>query len=154
MVADASASTPTAAAHVVNGSWDRLRKLDEQAQLLAHRYESSIATLRADITGHAHRLSTQLARLSGTADRYQQRLEGALAAIGERMVSMRDTVMRAERQLTASSPERLLGLGYSIVTGPDGAVVRSAKQLRHDQEVTTRLGSGAFVSVVKELTSK
>jgi exonuclease VII large subunit len=83
-----------------------------------------------------------------------QRLLHSLAIVGQGIMHIRQTVDSAERHLTAANPDRLLKLGYSIVTDPTGAVVRTVSQLRHGQTVTTRLSKGAFVSEVKELKSE
>ena len=82
------------------------------------------------------------------------RLCQGLDRLGARIVRMQDRVVSAERHLTASSPERLLRLGYSIVTDETDAVVRNVTQLRHGQAVSTRLAKGSFTAEVKELSSK
>ncbi|HXV26534.1 MAG TPA: exodeoxyribonuclease VII large subunit [Candidatus Paceibacterota bacterium] len=154
MAADASASTPTATAHVINASWDRLRRLPETSQKLVFAYDTALSAVRADVGGHAHRLATQMARIAGAADRIQQRLGHALAHVGHRIGHLRDAVERHDRFLASVSPERQLRLGYSIVTDGAGSVIRDAAQLKPGHAVRTRLARGAFVSEVKELSSE
>jgi exonuclease VII large subunit len=61
-------------------------------------------------------------------------------------------VQAGERHLAAANPERLLRLGYSIVTDPaTGAVIRSAAQLRRGQTVSTRLAKGSYSSQVQKV---
>lgn len=153
MAADASASTPTGAAQAVNETWERLRDSSQTAQRLSFAYESVLTSTRADVSGHAHRLGTYLVRLSGAADQLAQRLRHGLSRVGHRIEHIKEATMRYERQLAGSSPERLLKLGYSIVSDETGGIVRAAKELRPGQSVRTRLAKGSFVSDVKELLS-
>lgn len=153
MAADASASTPTGAAQAVNGTWDRLRTLPQTAQRLSFAYDAVLSTVGADISAYGHRLSTQLARIAGAADRLSQQLGHALSHIGNQIDRVRESVGRYERQLSASNPQRLLKLGYSIVEDEMGGVIRSSGQLRRGQSIRTRLAKGSFTADVKELLS-
>lgn len=154
MAADASASTPTATAHLVNGSWDRLRHVGKAAQRISFAYENVLSSAQADIASHAHRIGTYLARIAGAADRLSQRLTHGLAGIGQRIVHVKELVARYEQHLAAASPERQLKLGYAIVSDQSGAVVREIRGLRQGATVSTRLAKGSFVSEVKELISE
>ena len=154
LAADVTASTPTGAAHVINATWDRLRNLPQTAQRLAYEYEAALSATKADVHASAHRLAVHLARIAGRGIEFEQRLRQGLERVGQRIARMQDRVASAERHLAASSPERLLRLGYSIVTDTAGAIVRNTAQLRHGQEVQTRLAKGSFTAHVKELSSQ
>jgi len=154
MAADASASTPTGAAHAVNETWARLRQLSRTAQRLAYAYASLLASARSDVDAAAHRLGTLMVRVSGAARRLAERLQHRLFDIGARIAHTRERATGLERQLTAADPARLLRLGYGIVTDEMGGIVRSIKNIRHGQPVHTRLADGAFIAEVKELPSK
>jgi exodeoxyribonuclease VII large subunit len=153
MAADASASTPTATAHLINATWDRLVRVPLLGQRLGAAYEALLSSAQAEVRASGHRLAVQLARLAGRGREYEHALRRVLERVGQRIAAIRDTIAAAERQLAASDPERLLKVGYSIVSDEAGAVIRSASQLRHGQSVRTRLARGAFTSVVKELES-
>ncbi len=154
MAADASASTPTATAVLINASWDRLRNISGQADTLSYAMERTIATERGRLDGAWHRLGGFVQRIIGAGQRLQQSIALATQRVGRAIEQVRQTVDAAERQLVAMSPERQLRLGYSIVTDDAGAVIRAAGQLRHGQVVSTRLSKGAFVSEIKELQSE
>ena len=132
MAADASASTPTATAHLVNQSW---------------------APLTIDVPAMASRLMVHLTRMAGRGIQLQQALAAGLERIGDRIASIREEVASRARHLESASPERLLRLGYSIVSDEAGAIIRRASQLRHGQTVSTRLATGSFTSDVKEVSS-
>ncbi len=154
MAADASASTPTATAVLINASWERLRNVAGQADALSYAMERALGTQRGRLDGAWHRLDGFVQRILGAGERLQQRIALATQRVGQAIEQVRQTVDAAERQLVAVSPERQLRLGYSIVTDDAGAVIRAAGQLRHGQVVNTRLAKGAFASEVKELQSE
>lgn len=154
MAADASASTPTATAHLINATWDRLLQVPLLGQRLGSAYGAMLSSAQAEVRAAGHRLAVQLARLAGRGREFEHRLRRALERVGQRIAAIRDTVAAAERQIAASNPERLLRVGYSIVADETGAVIRSAHELRHGQTVRTRLARGAFTSVVKDLESE
>lgn len=155
MAADASASTPTATAHLVNQSWGALTTdVPSLASQLVYGYEALLSSANADVRSSASRLAVHLARVAGRGMQLQQKLRQGLERIGDRIAAMRQEITSRARHLEASSPERLLRLGYSIVTDEIGGVVKRVGQLHHSQTVHTRLANGSFSSVVKELSSK
>lgn len=154
LAADASGSTPTAAAHLINISWDRLRNIGRSAQQLEYRFDSVISGLRSNISAHTHRLAMHLGRVAGRGRELEHRLIGHMDRIGHAIGHMTQTVDAAERHLAAANPERLLKLGYSMVTDETGGVIKNISQLRHGQKVYTRLGKGSFTSEIKELQSE
>lgn len=154
LAADASGSTPTAAAHIINATWAPLtEQLPRLAQRLAYAYDAALATARADTDGLAHRLAVHLGRVAGAGNLLAQRLSGGLERVGARIGQLREAITAHERHLAAANPERVLRLGYSIVTDEAGAVIRSARQLRAGQTVRTRLAQGAFAAEVNEVSS-
>ncbi len=154
MASDAEASTPTATAHVVNQSWAKLTTdVPALAAKLAYNYSTVLDAANADVRTSAGRLAVHLARLAGRGRELEQRLQYGLGRIGDRISAVREEVASYARHLDASSPERLLHLGYSIVSDAAGSIIRSAGQLHTDQEVRTRLANGSFVSAVKDVSS-
>lgn len=154
MAADASASTPTATAVLINTTWDRLRNVAGQADRLSYVMERALAGERERLNEGWHRLDGFVERVLGAGSRLYQKITMASQRVGQAIEQARSTVDAAERQLVAVSPERQLRLGYSIVTDDAGAVIRTSGQLRHGQIVNTRLAKGAFVSQIKELQSE
>jgi exodeoxyribonuclease VII large subunit len=56
------------------------------------------------------------------------------------------------RHLEASDPERLLRLGYSIVTDRRGTVIRSACQVSVGESVQARIAEGRFTALVEKVS--
>lgn len=154
MAADASASTPTATAVLVNASWDRLRDVSGQASTLAFAMERVLRSHRSRLDTAWHRLDGYLERVLSAGRRLYERMTVCLDRIGQSIERIGQTIAHAERTLAAVNPERQLRLGYSIVTDAAGGVIRNASQLRHGQTVTTRLARGSFTAEVKELQSE
>lgn len=153
MAADASASTPTATAGVINASWDRLRNIEQTAHQLQYAYEAALASHRADVVAHTNRLATQLTRLVGHGRELTQQLVHGLGRIGDGITRISQTITAAERHLAAANPERQLRLGYSIVRDHSGVLIRSVTQLRAGMMVNARLHAGSFTSEIKEVQS-
>lgn len=154
MTADASASTPTATAHLINQSWAPLTAdVPVLASRLAVAYQSALTSVQAEAAAHTSRLAVHLTRIAGRGAQLQQKLRAGLERIGDRIASIKEEITSRARHLDSSSPERLLRLGYSIVSDETGAVIRHARQLHHGQTVRTRLANGSFVSDVKDVSS-
>jgi exonuclease VII large subunit len=61
-------------------------------------------------------------------------------------------MLAANRQLlSAYDPKRRLAQGWSIVTGPDGAVLSSIAGVRVGERVSVRLSDGTFESTIDEM---
>ncbi|MDA8044588.1 MAG: exodeoxyribonuclease VII large subunit [Actinomycetota bacterium] len=70
-------------------------------------------------------------------------------------VGRADGRLGAERRhLHALSPQRTLERGYAVLTGPDGAVLRSAGQVRPGDVVRARLAVGTVEASVLDVTSE
>ncbi|HUO75851.1 MAG TPA: exodeoxyribonuclease VII large subunit [Candidatus Paceibacterota bacterium] len=155
LVADASASTPTGAAHTLNGTWSRLTSdVPALASRLGHGYGSALAASSADVRSLTHRIAVHLARLSGRGAQLREGLVHGTDRLGDRIRGVMEQVDVAAQRLDASNPERLLGLGYSIVTDGTGTVIRSAGGLKTGQIVRTRVASGSFTSAIKDVSSE
>lgn len=110
------------------------------ARLRMERRATAIAELRPDraLAGRRERLAIGA-----------MRLQRDLASILQRS---RHRVESIERELIVAGPASVLARGYSVTTGPDGAPIRSAAQVRAGQTVRTRVADGAFDSTVAGAT--
>ncbi|HEU5064827.1 MAG TPA: exodeoxyribonuclease VII large subunit [Gaiellaceae bacterium] len=129
LVADARASTPTAAARLV---------VPDLADLTA-RLDRSRATLSRGARG--------------TLDRERRRLDGARDQLRRAPVLMlerrRAALEHAAGRLRALSPRATLERGYAIVRVED-EIVRSSAQLGPGAKVEVELGTGSFGARVEE----
>lgn len=177
LAADRRAPTPTGAAELaVPVRADLLRELTRRGQRLEAAAGGRVrqARRRLEMAARAHGLfapgllvarwrerldaaERRLARVEPSArvraDRV--RLDQAEARLQR---AMRTALLRAQeglaggaQRLESLSPLRVLARGYSLTTGPDGAVVREASALRPGDRVRTRLEQGAFTARVESV---
>jgi exodeoxyribonuclease VII large subunit len=66
------------------------------------------------------------------------------AAMRGRLDALAQCVAHAGAELDLVSPSAVLARGYAIVTGPDGAIVRSAGAVAPGDAVSVALGDGGF----------
>ncbi len=129
LVADARASTPTAAARLV---------VPDLTELTARLDRSRAALSR----GARSALDREQRRLDGTRDH----LRRAPMLMLERR---RAAVEHAAGRLRALSPRATLERGYAIVRS-EGEIVRSSEQVGSGTKVDVELGSGSFGARVEE----
>jgi exodeoxyribonuclease VII large subunit len=129
LVADARASTPTAAARLV---------VPDLAELVARLDRSRAALSR----GARSTLDRERRRLDGTRDH----LRRAPMLMLERR---RAAVEHAAGRLRALSPRATLERGYAIVRSGD-TIIRSSEQVSSGTKVDVELGSGSFGARVEE----
>lgn len=159
-VADARASTPTAAAELVSPSREALGHRLEALQGRLCRAASRSLEARMQHVDHlgkrlthpGERISNQAAQLEHLGRRLAQSgsrlLEGRDWRVKEQARRLRSnwggyagrlalTLQRAESQLTHLNPVLVLERGYSIVEGQDGAIIRDSA--RTDRGDTLRI---------------
>ncbi len=133
------------------------RRLEEATQRLDLSEQSLHRSLESQFTGLHQRLEALGARVR------QHRPDQILALHGERIARIaamlserfqqrlrreRDRLTRASDMLRLLSPEQTLARGYTITTGADGSVLRSAAAAKPGEELQTRLRDGTVISVI------
>ncbi len=124
-------------------------RLERATARLAHVRPEAVFAQRA---AKLHMISERLNR--GIAARIDQR--SRLASMHVQLHSatvrhvrrMRERLTGIEQRLAAVDPNGVLRRGYSITTDSHGGVVRSIKNVRSGEVVSTRVSDGAFTSVV------
>ncbi|MCU0678934.1 MAG: exodeoxyribonuclease VII large subunit [Planctomycetes bacterium] len=175
LVADQAVSTPTAAAVLVNGAWQRLKDELPRAETdLKQAFSASLADRKGALEHLSHRLANYLRALAFSYQDLYNRLEQGWRLVGEiikqagaavtqaaarlgrdfeiSIARDRERIGAAEKFLSGASPERTLALGYSIVTNQAGRVVKSAADLRRGEKIRAKLHQGGFEAVVEEIT--
>lgn len=170
-VADLRSGTPSLAATQVlpdlagleRAIGDMLRRSGSAAAAITQAATGRLAavdtsrSLREGVAGASSRLELAGLRLAGLhpASRIE-RAESRLVGAGWRRLTW-EALGRADgrlaselRHLAALSPQRTLERGYSVVTGPDGAVVRAAAQVSPGDAISVRLAGGRLTAAVTE----
>lgn len=128
LAADYMVSTPTAAAHLVNASW-------EAAFQKIQRFAYLINTIRTKMKRDAERMS------------YQQ--NAILLSFENIMKQARHRLDLAQTTVTGNDPLRQLRLGYSI-TRHHGMILKTADGLKPDDLIETQFARGSAVSKIKK----
>ena len=127
IVAHTSAKTPTAAAELL------IHAMLAQAQWLADVQQDVVAAVHDRVDGEKHRLQSLVQRIPVVTALFMQEQHHKLDL--------------NQKYIEASSPERLLALGYSI-TRVNGKAVRSIDDIAPGDEVVTVVTGGEFASKV------
>lgn len=129
LAADFMTSTPTAAAHLINRSWeDAFAKVRQFASIM-NRIEDRMRRLRMDLD---IALKSVIDHTADSISRIKERLENA------------------ERVMKVNDPTRQLKLGYSIVRG-HGKVIKSVKGLGKGDELEIQFSDGAVESNITSI---
>jgi exodeoxyribonuclease VII large subunit len=151
LVADARASTPTAAARLVVPDEAELRARLESAQAALRReVERVVARARERLAADAARLARApaalLERRRTELALARERLGRAPAGVLDRWRAALDSLAG---RLRALSPEATLARGYAIVRTDEG-IVRRAETLAPGALVDVELSEGGFAARVEE----
>ncbi len=145
-VADLRAVTPTAAADRAVPDTQQLRQLldtyqKEMGDSLRHRMEMARQRLQAmDPSAFAAGILTRIDYEQMHLDHLREDMEKQL----QEMISERRHRIDMLRQvIDAANPYDILRRGYSMVTGKDGKVVRSADELAEGSEITIKMSDGS-----------
>ncbi len=149
LVADAVASTPSAAAELVLPDREQFaQRIDEASLGLAARWERLVGR-------HRHRLDELRRRLKHPArtvetgrKRHGELVERLDRAVGRRLGRARDGLQALRDRLVALSPTAVLSRGYAIAHGPRG-VVRSVDDAPPGTALEVQVADGRLPVVVQ-----
>lgn len=127
IVAHTSAKTPTAAAELL------VHAMLAQAQWLADVQQGVVASVRNRVDAEKYRLQSLVQRIPVATALFMQARHHKLDL--------------CQKYIDASSPERILALGYSI-TRVNGKAVRSIDDIMSGDDVVTAVAGGEFTSKV------
>ncbi|MCH2144400.1 MAG: exodeoxyribonuclease VII large subunit [Phycisphaerales bacterium] len=177
LVADQRASTPTqAAVHLVPDAEELLAQVDYQADRLASALRRRLELMRERFGRSPARLVRALAasfdrkrlRMANLATALEgKRPTAQVSAAGAKVTALQDRLALAldgrlqraasdldarSRQLRSVGPRAVLARGYACTLDADGRVVRSIRDVRSGQTLTTILSDGRFDATVQDRT--
>ncbi len=173
LVADWSASTPTAVAHVINESWSaitetvplrinmifkkfaqKIRSIEHRSGLAQRSMSHAISNLFSSFKRYEENLifarSKILKYISDTKEKTNEFTNRTFSNMEFFLKKLSEKLDDYERVLTLSNPENILKKGYGIVYGKNGKLVRSVKQVNIGDTVVTHLFDGNIESVVNK----
>jgi len=154
MAADVMVSTPTAAANLLNESWN-------QALLLVERYERKILASYGMIFEKFTAIEN---KFKISLQNFKNNLVGVtsdVAAFGKKCVlgysllcdRFSQKLQSIEKMIELNNPERNLKLGYSIATF-NGKIIRKVKDVKAGDEISLKLADGVVFSEVRGVNSE
>ncbi len=173
LAADIMVSTPTAAAHAVSQTWQRL--FDDLPRLqteLVHLGDVNMQRVKTQFQLHTQAVLGWCSRLSQSyratrdalvshVDRYKNWIAQTRTAVTERLerivqlqsaarVQLVNRIDAVEAVLEQGNPERLLQLGYSIAHTEKGTVVRSVADVGLGEDLHVQVRDGVIHTTVRE----
>lgn len=176
MVADWSASTPTAVAHTINQSWDELvYGLPQLEQTLLHATRRRIASLQHQaavltqgITAAMHRFLARITTLEQSVRTWallvRQRTETVhhcvvseeerfVARLRSAVEGVRSRISAYERVLLIGDPERQLARGYAMLSTTGGRIVKKTGDVQKGDVLNVRMQDGTIDTTVTGIHS-
>jgi len=174
LTADLYVSTPSIAAITMNRSWERLESslplltselmngfsiVLEEKKNLARAYLGRLIfgierLLRIPREFRA-RIRMEISILEKKSEEIKLRTRREMATIVQslkmRLEQMRGLIQSGKAYLEGVSPERNLRLGYSIVMGSEGQVIKRIDDVKVGDHLSTLLAEGSFVSEVESI---
>jgi exodeoxyribonuclease VII large subunit len=167
LVADKYTSTPTAAAILINTSWQRLAtQLPHLQSLLISNYKLALENERATLSSLTHQLTgnfnqvfnrysylaekirrggEKIENLIDQSKKEMQIFASKLYTEMNRAIQTRlETVASTEKLIYAASPERNLKLGYSLAYNREGQIIRKARDVKAGENLKIKLHQGSI----------
>ncbi|MFH2104953.1 MAG: exodeoxyribonuclease VII large subunit [Parcubacteria group bacterium] len=177
LVGDTLTSTPTAAAVLINETWQRLEeKLPASEQLLLHNFEKALNNKCVQLSGLMSELNNKFGQIFLKLKNLRQKLRDELSNLGREAVMAREKAMEMagnlvqrfeqalnrvgkglveqEKYLAGVNPERNLKLGYSIVRNKAGQIVRDVKGIKVGEKIIAQVQQGEIESRVEKISNK
>ena len=129
-VADKRASTPTGAAELATVD---MREIEQTFQYDIETMQKSLRDRVADTKKDIEDLKEQLYK-----------------SIKDRINELSKDIKARENQLEALNPKKVLKRGYSISANKDGQVIKSIKDVKKGEKITTTLCDGTIISTIEE----
>lgn len=152
LVADRETSTPSIAALAVNSSWDRaFSQVPVAERDILGRFEGLLQGISATMDLASEKM---IGRLNGLVTRYRDIARTLREGLASALEETANRLASLEKSLALADPARNLRLGYSLVFGPGGRVVRDAALLKKGDILRTRMHHGEVESKVEKVTGK
>ncbi|MFH1509632.1 MAG: exodeoxyribonuclease VII large subunit [Candidatus Nealsonbacteria bacterium] len=151
MAADASESTPTAVANLLNKSWDQAllfferyeREIIDRYEMILDNYKEIENKLKISFNNFKNILIVTDTKLEEVLIKFLSNFKSLLIMVGQK-------IDQAEKVILLNNPERQLRLGYSIVS-INGKIVREIKDVKIGEKICTKLVDGKITSEIKNI---
>ncbi|MBI3633773.1 MAG: exodeoxyribonuclease VII large subunit [Candidatus Vogelbacteria bacterium] len=156
LVADVSVSTPTAAANLINGTWDDLVfGLPRLQDYILRSYEEVIRIANDRASNFVSKMVGQIRSIFLNFEVLSEKItKDAVRAIARALDRKNEIVSRIEKLITLANPERVLRLGYSLTKGSDNKIIRNVGGLKTGERLRTLFIDGSVESIIDKINNK
>ncbi len=150
LVAHTSLKTPTAVAEfIINTCSEFIEQLNELQDRLQTALSEEIRAqhdlLHNYISALSHRMQLVTMQSNNKLLHIRQTLQHSTQTI---LLKAANDIQLAETRIIAKEPKTILKQGYTLTTSADGTIVRSSKQLKANDKITTHFADGTISSTV------
>ena len=150
LVANTSLKTPTAVAEfIINTCSEFIEKLNEQQDrlqtVLSEEIRAQHDLLNNYISALSHRLQLVTMQSNNKLLHIRQTLQHSAQTI---LLKATNDLQLIETRIVAKEPKTILKQGYTLTTSADGTIIRSSKQLKANEKITTHFADGTISSTV------
>lgn len=150
LVANTSLKTPTAVAEfIINTCSEFIEQLNEQQDrlqtVLSEEIRAQHDLLNNYISALSHRMQLVTMQSNNKLLHIKQTLQHSAQTI---LLKAANDIQLAETRIIAKEPKTILKQGYTLTTSADGTIVRSSKQLKANEKITTHFADGTISSTV------
>lgn len=170
MTADKMVSTPTAAAKLLNESWERATyKIEHNQKRILSIFERILTERRVSLNLSLEIMKDSFRLIFEKFRQAEESLKQSFVSLGERLFEINRNLLEytnaifngfknqtkevrflidsSEKLLATHNPEHQLNLGYAIVRSAK-SIVRDINQIKENQAVNVRIKGGDFDSKV------
>ncbi len=150
-VADASVSTPTAAANILNRPWEEtLLFLEKQERAILGFYQEIFDGYKEIENKFMVSLQNFKNALKGIDFKLKDSLSRIVSGMKLMISNLSQKISYAEKAVSLNNPERQLSLGYAIAS-VGGKVIRKARDVSVGDDFELRVSDGKINSEVKKI---
>lgn len=150
LVAHTSLKTPTAVAEfIINTCSEFIEQLNELQDRLQTTLSDEIRAqhdlLNNYISALSHRMQLVTMQSNNKLLHIRQTLQHSTQTI---LLKAANDLQLIETRIVAKEPKTILKQGYTLTTSADGTIIRSSKQLKANDKITTHFADGTISSTV------
>ncbi len=152
LAADKMVSTPTAAANLLNQSWQEAQlQLKEREREIFSLFSSALMDLEYEMNNISASIRQKLESVFNSFKMMEYRIKQTIPkTIEARMNEIKNNINAMERLITQNDPRRNLKLGYCIARGK-GRVIKKISDAKIGEDVDLQVYDGIIITNVKKI---
>ena len=152
LAADKMVSTPTAAANLLNQSWQEVEsELKAREREIFNSFSSSLRSSEYRINNLFLKIKDKLEKVISLFKMIEYRIKSVIPKILENEIDkMRDKLENIEKIINQNDPERNLKLGYCIATNKKG-VIKNINDVKVEDIIDLKVFNGIINTQIKKI---